>query len=46
MAEDYKLSRAEQETLLRYINMQSNAEDIFNLLDKNYTVKDGRVYYK
>ena len=46
MAEDYKLSRAEQETLLGYINMQSNAEDIFNLLDKNYTVKDGRVYYK
>ena len=46
MAEDYKLSRAEQETLLGYINMQSNAEDIFNLLDKNYTVKNGRVYYK
>ena len=46
MAKDYKLSRAEQQTLLNYINTQSNAEEIFNKLDKNFEVKNGRVYYK
>lgn len=46
IADRFKLTRQQQEDLLGYINMQSNAEDIFNLLDKNYTVKNGRVYYK
>lgn len=46
----YKLTDTERKELAEYINTTFSNKDekieIFKKLDKNYTVKDGKVYYK
>lgn len=46
MGKDYKLSRSQQQDLASYIDTLPNADELFELLSKNFTVKDGTVYYK
>ena len=46
MGKDYKLSRSQQQDLAEYIYTLDNAEDLFAMYDKNFTVRDGTVYYK
>lgn len=46
MGKDYKLSRSQQQDLAEYIYTLDNADDLFAMYDKNFTVRDGTVYYK
>jgi beta-lactamase class D len=48
MGENYKLSRSQQQDLAEYIMSANDDEEleIFKLFSNNFTVKDGKVYYK
>jgi hypothetical protein len=46
MGKDYKLSRSQQQDLAQYIYTLDNAEDLFEIYSKNFTIKNGNVYYK
>ena len=46
MGKDYKLSRSQQQDLAQYIYTLDNAEDLFEMYSKNFTIQNGNVYYK
>ena len=50
LGQKYKLTQSEQQELAKYIySISNNAEErnqVFEYFSKNFTVKDGKVYYK
>ena len=50
LGQKYKLTKSEQESLAKYIYQITNNTDernnLFEYYSKNFTVKDGKVYYK
>lgn len=50
LGQKYKLTKSEQENLAKYINQISNnsseRNSLFEYYSKNFTIKDGKVYYK
>lgn len=50
LGQKYKLTQAEQQALAKYIyTISNNAEErnqLFEYYSKNFTIKDGKVYYK